>query len=110
MEESLSEYADDDQHQWKTYLHLVLMAYRYTVHTVTKFSPSYMVLGTPLRLPIDCMYEAPHTELFQTPSDSIFNKMRETQRAHHLRGAEMEVEQTRQKTQTEYHAYGPTYS
>ena len=54
IEESLSKYIDDHQSDWNCYLQLVMMAYRSSIHAVTKHSPNYLVMGTPLRLPIDC--------------------------------------------------------
>ena len=60
-----------------------MMAYGSSVRTVTKYSPAYVIFGTPLKLPIDCMYETRHTELNLTPSDFIFKTRRELQKAHH---------------------------
>ena len=47
LEESISEYVSEHQHDWKNYLQLVMMAYLSSVHTVTKYSPAYVILGHP---------------------------------------------------------------
>ena len=109
IEESLSKYIGDHQSDWTCYLQLVMMAYRSSIHAVTKHSPNNLVMGTPLRLPIDCMYETRHTEIFPNPSDFIYNTKRELQKAHHLMRSHMELEQTLQKTYYDYRAYGPVY-
>ena len=83
--------------------------YRSSVHAVTKYSPAYVIFGTPLKLPIDNMYETRQTESNPTPSDLIFKTRRELHKAHHQIRIHMEVEQTRQKTYYDYRAYGPTY-
>ena len=62
LEESIPKYVSEHQHDRKNYLQLVMMAYRSSVHAVTKYSPTYVIFGTPLKLPIDCMYETRHTE------------------------------------------------
>ena len=110
LEESISKNVSEHQHDWKNYLQLVMMAYRSSVHAVTNYSPAYVIFGTPLKLPIDCMYETRYTELNRTPSDFIFKTRRELQKAHHQIRNKMEVEQTRQKTHYDYRrAYGLTY-
>ena len=71
-EQILSRYFSENQNYWNLYLQLVTMAYRSTLHTVSKYNPNYLVLGTPLRLPIDFMYETPHTEIF-TPRSYVYH-------------------------------------
>ena len=110
LEQSLSKYVDDHQNERKNFPYLVLMAYRSSVLAVTKYSLSHVVLGTPRRLPIDCINGKCHTELLLTPSSFIFDTNREMQWVHHLERAGMEVEQTHQVTPYEYLANGPTYS
>ena len=101
---------DDYEHERKSYLQLVLMAYRFSALTVTKFSPSNVVLRTNLGLAIESMYKTRHAELFPTPGVFIFNTKTGILRENHLVRAEMEVEHSRQKTYYEYCAYGPTYN
>ena len=103
LEESITKYVSEHQHEWKNYLQLVTMAYRSSVHAVTKYSPAYVIFGTPLKLPIDWLYETRHTELNPTPSDFIFKTRRELRKAHHQIRIHME-EQTRQKTLFDYRA------
>ena len=109
LEKNISKHVSEHQHDWKNYLQLVMMAYRFWVHAVRKYSPAYVIFGTPLKLPVDCIYGTRHTESYQTPSDLTFNTRRELQKAHHWIRIQMEVEQTRLKTYCDYRANGPTY-
>ena len=94
----------------KRYLRLKMMAYCSSVPALTKHSPPYDVVRTFLRPPIDCVFETPQTELFPTPSDCVFNTEREMHRAHQSVNPEKKVEQTYQKTNYIYRAYGHTCS
>ena len=100
MEESFSKFVDDRQHEWKNYVQLIMVTYRPSIHAVTKYSPSYVVLGTIFKLPIDCRYETSQREILPTPSDFKFKMNREMQRAHHLVRAEMmgRTDASREKT------------
>ena len=55
LEESISKYVIEHLHDWRNYLQLIIMAYRSSVHAVTKYSPAYVIFETPLKLPVDCM-------------------------------------------------------
>ena len=71
----MSKYVSEHQHDWKTYyLQLVMMAYLSSVHAQTKYSPAYVIFGTPLKLSVDCMYETRHIESYPTPSGFIFQE------------------------------------
>ena len=44
-EECLSKYIGQYQQEWTHFLPLAMMAYRSSIHSVTKYSPAYVVLG-----------------------------------------------------------------
>ena len=83
LQESFSKFVSEHQHDWKNYLQLVLVAYSSSVQAVTKYSPASVIFGTPLKFPVDCMYETRHTESYPTTSDFIFKSRRELQKVHH---------------------------
>ena len=85
------------------------MAYRSSVHTVTKYSSYYVVFGAPCALPVDCMYETLQTQVFATPSDYGGNLKKQLQLCHELVRLNMEVEQERQKTYYNRKQFGPKY-
>ena len=73
-----------------------MMAHSSSVHTVTKYSPYYLLFGAPCALPIDSMYKTLQTQLSATPSDYVGNIKRELQLCHELVRLNVEVEQERQ--------------
>ena len=73
-----------------------MMSHRSSVHTVTKYSPYYLLSDAPCSLPIDSMYKTLQTEVFATPSDHAVNMKRELQLCHELVRLNVEVEQERQ--------------
>ena len=86
------------------------MAHRSSVYAVTKHCPAYEVIGTPMILPNECMYQTRHSELFPTSSDFAFNTLRALQIAQHFVSDGLEVEKTRQKTYYDYCSYGLSYN
>ena len=46
MEDCLSKYIGQCQHEWTKLLPLAMMAYRSSIHSVTKYSPAYVILGS----------------------------------------------------------------
>ena len=65
---------------------------------------------TPLRPPIDCMYEPRQAELLPTPSGFIFTLKREMQRPHQSTIAVLEVDHTCQGTHYDHPDFGATYN
>ena len=85
------------------------MAYQSSIHSVTKYSPAYVLLGFLLSIPIDCIYSTPQTALYATPSDYAFTMKQKLQETHQLMREYMDVEQERQKTYYDRSKYGPNY-
>ena len=50
LEAQLFKFVEDHQHDWDSYLHLLLMAYRTAVHESTGCTPASLMLGRDLRL------------------------------------------------------------
>jgi hypothetical protein len=61
---ALSLYVNPSQRDWDLYLPAAIMAYRSSVHDVTKFSPYYLLYGRIPRLPYDVALDEP-----SSPSD-----------------------------------------
>lgn len=53
IQNMLSAFIDPMQRDWDTFLSVVMIAYRSSVHEATKVSPSYMMLGRGITLSID---------------------------------------------------------
>ena len=109
IEECLSKYIGQYQHEWTNLLPLAMMAYRSSIHIVTRYSPAIVVLGFPLSLPIDCINSTPQTTIYETPSDYVFTMKQKLQETHQLMREYMDVEQERQKSYYDRSKYGPSY-
>ena len=48
----LSAFVSQNQKDWDTHIHLLMMAYRYSVHDTTKCTSSAMMLSREIRLPL----------------------------------------------------------
>ena len=109
IEECLSKYIGHYQHEWTKVLSLAMMACQSSIHSVTKYSPAYVVLVFPLSLPIDCIYSTPQSAIYATPCDYLFIMKQKLQKTHQLMQENMDVDQERQKTYYDRSQYGPSY-
>ena len=87
MENLLSTYVADDQHDWDLKLPCALMAYRATPHESTQCSPNLMMLGREVELPIDLMFGRPpfpkgELEVFDTTLYYVDMLRDKLERAH----------------------------
>ena len=109
IEESVAKYVGEHHNTWSDYLPLVMMAYRSSIHSVTKYSPFYLLFGRSCALPIDCMYQTIQTKIYPTLSDYVGCLKDELQTCHELVGESMDVEQERRKTYYDRSTFGPQY-
>ena len=109
IEQCLSKYIGQYQHEWTKFLPLVIMAYRSSIHSVTNYSPAYVVLGFPLSLPVECIYSTPQTAIYATPTDYVFTMKQKLQETRQLMREYMDVEQERQKQYYDRSKYGPNF-
>ena len=109
IEESLAKYVGEHHNTWSDYLPLVMMAYRSSIHSVTKYSPFYLLFGRSCALPIDCMYQTIQTKIYPILSDYVGCLKDELQTCHELVRESMDVEQERQKTYYDSSTFGPQY-
>jgi hypothetical protein len=56
----LSAYVSDHQQDWDKKLPYVLMAYRFSLHESTGYTPNMLMMGRETATPIDIMYELPN--------------------------------------------------
>lgn len=59
----LSQFIDEDQRNWDVWLPYVMMVYRATPHSTTKYSPYYLLHGREMRLPTDWIREEVQLDL-----------------------------------------------
>ena len=86
-----------------------MMAYRSSIHNVTKNSPASVCgTGFPLSLPIDCMYSSPEIAIYATSNDYVCTMKQKLQEMHQLMQELMDVEQESQ-TYYDSNRYEPSY-
>jgi transposase InsO family protein len=69
VEDMLSKYISTDQRDWDEQLPHIMLAYRSSVHESTGQTPSSMMLGREVTLPIDLLYGQPPVETEPTPAN-----------------------------------------
>ena len=62
LKNMLSKFVKDNVNDWDCHLSLLMMAYRSSVHETTGCSPSELMFGREIRLPVDLMFGAPESE------------------------------------------------
>lgn len=83
IQNMLSAFINPMQRDWDTFLSVVMMAYRSSVHEATKVSPSYMMLGREITLPIDLIFgEFQHEKQTQFKSDYAFQLAEQIRSVH----------------------------
>ena len=95
IEECLSNNVGQYQHQWAKFQLLAMMAYRSSIHSVTKYSAVHVVLGFLLSLLKNCIYSTPQTAKIVTPSHYVFTMKQKLQETHQLMREFIDVEQER---------------
>ena len=82
---------------------------RSSIHSVTKHSQTYFVLGFQLSLPIDFIHSTPQTAMYETPTDYVFTLKQKLQETHQLRRELVDVKQECQKICHGRSRFGPSY-
>ena len=109
-DESRSKCIGQCQNEGFKFLPLAMKAYWLAVHSVTKDSPAFVVLGYLLSLPNDCIYSTPHPGKYATSSDFVFTFNQKLQETHQFMREFMDVEQERRKTYYDCSRYGAIYN
>ncbi|PIK55025.1 Retrovirus-related Pol polyprotein from transposon [Apostichopus japonicus] len=81
LEAMLSAVVSENQRDWDEWLPHVTMAYRSSVHETTGETPSVMMLGREMNLPVDLLVPPPHVEI--SSSISYVSKLEEKLRTVH---------------------------
>src|SRR6266536_1123451 len=73
----LGKVVKDNQRDWDEWVPQVLAAYRATEHSVTKFSPNYLILGRENRAPIDLVLGIPGDDQGGLSKNEYVEQLRE---------------------------------
>ena len=91
IEESLAQYVGEHHVSWSEFLSLVMMVYKWSVHTVT-VQPNLYSFQKALYVTIDCMYQNPQSKVNPTPSDYAGSLKDGLQTCHQLVRETVDVE------------------
>ena len=87
-----------------------MMAYRSSIHSVTKYNPFYLLFGRSCALSIDCMYQTIQSNHNLPDLERLCSLLeRQLQTCHKLVRESMDVEQERQKTYYDRSTFGPQF-
>ena len=87
----LSSYVSQNQKDWDVYLPLLVLAYNSSLHDTTKCTPSKMMLGRELRLPIDLALGIPEERISQCESDYAYQLERQLVQTHDFARKHMQI-------------------
>ncbi|CAG2252698.1 unnamed protein product [Mytilus edulis] len=112
IEDILSKFIGKDQKDWDTHLSVAMMAYRTSVHESTGFSPSMLMFGREIELPIDLIYGPhPQTENITDCSNEYLEKLQSNIfRVHNLARDKNDCSSDRQKRQYDHKINARKYS
>lgn len=102
VEDMLSKFVSINQRDWETYLPLVMMAYRSSVHESTGYSPCLMMFGRDINLPVDLLYGKPPSENETTQIEYIDDTKRIMWEVHEHARENMSKASNRQKRQYDH--------
>lgn len=105
LEDVLSKFVSNHQRDWDQHIPLALMAYRSSVHESTGFSPSMLMFGREIELPIDLLY-GPHPEkqgnLIGSEGSYLWNLTQTLWSIHNIAREKMKQASDRQKRQYDH--------
>ena len=93
----LSAYVSQNQKDWDVYLPLLMMAFRSSVHSTLGVSPSEMMLGRQIRLPIDLALGIPETRISVCESDYAYQLEKQLVSIHDFARKHMQIASNRMK-------------
>jgi hypothetical protein len=89
IEDMLSSFVGTRQKDWDKYIHLIMMAYRSSVHERTGISPCRMMFGHEINLPVDLVLGRPFQEkvnenapIYVRDLENIVDKVHAFARSH----------------------------
>ena len=94
----LSAFVSQNQKDWDTHIPLLMMAYRSSVHDTTKCTPSAMMLGREIRLPIDLALGLPEKRQSKCETDYAYELEKHLVETHNFARKHMQVSSDGMKT------------
>ena len=110
LEDILSTFVAQNQRDWDEHPPFVIMAYRSLEHETTGCSPSELMLGRKLRLPIDLLFSRPRKETLRSPTEYAHRLQERMERAHDFARGTLKIESERQKRRFDHRVDRCLYS
>ena len=105
LETMLSLFVSDNQRDWDKCLPYVMMAYRTSVHETTGCTPSEMMMGRDVRLPVDVLTGCLEDEDFCDDEDQYVEKLKSRlQQVHQYAREHLKIASERQKKNYDHKA------
>ncbi|CAG2202493.1 unnamed protein product [Mytilus edulis] len=109
IEDILSKFIAKDQRDWDLHLPLAMMAYRSSVHESTGYSPSMLMFGREIELPVDLLYGQPPQILDNITHQYLAKLIPNLWRIHNIAREKMAAASNRQKQQYDHKIYARQY-
>jgi len=95
----LGKVVSENQRDWDEKLHIVMAAYRASIHNSTGFSPNKLFLGREIRMPLDLVMGIPDSEreITQSPDQYIQKMMNDVELNYELAREQLRVTAERRK-------------
>ena len=97
LEIQLSKFADHNQKDWDLHIPFLVMTYRSADHDSTGCSPSKMMLGREIKLPVDLIFGRPEEEPHQGASDYAHALQERFERVHNFAREHLDTMTSRMK-------------
>ena len=109
LQNMLEKGINEEQSNWSQQLPYVMMAYRFSVHESTGYTPQFLVFGQELSLPLDCMYPNPQENMTTDIREFVHSKQQAFQRAFELVRRNLNEKQKGRIAIYNKRVHGPTY-
>ncbi|CAG2212387.1 unnamed protein product [Mytilus edulis] len=109
IEDILSKFIAKDQRDWDLHLPLAMMAYRSSVHESTGYSPSMLMFGREIELPVDLLYGQPPQISDNITHQYLAKLIPNLWRIHNIAREKMAAASNRQKQQYDHKIYAHQY-
>ena len=110
LEAMLSMFTSNSQRDWDEYLPYVMMAYRSAIQDTTGYSPSQMMLGREVELPIDIIMGHPEEDVMEGHCNEYVDQMKQKMTLVHDRARNnIQIRSDRQKRNYDLRAHPKRY-
>lgn len=104
LETMLALFCCENQWDWDEHVHLLMMAYRSSIHEATKVSPCRMMFGREINLPVDLLFGSPREEPYEPNTDYAYHLSQSLAIIHRFAREHLEISTKRMKKNYDHKA------